>query len=210
MRVLHIIDNLSMGGGQNLLIGLSGEQKNMGHDVTVLALEACSDSLVHDKIVEEGVQVKILSEKVGLHNPFQILLLLPWLAKYDIVHVHLFPALYWVGFAKLLSFSRTPIVYTEHSTKNRRREHFLLRRIDNFVYRYLYNKIIACSDRALETYMEVYPSVRHVCAINNGVDNSKYWDAKPYSKQELLGIPDDCFLITMVARFMAQFKSSVF
>ena len=202
MRILHIIDNLSMGGGQNLLIGLAGMQKKMGHQVTVLALEPCSDSLVHDKILEEGVQIRVLTAKVGLHNPLQIFLLMPWLKKCDIAHVHLFPALYWVGFAKLLSLSHTPIVYTEHSTKNRRRGHFLLRRIDNFVYKYLYSKVIACADRALETYMEVYPSVKHVCAINNGVDVEKYWDAKPYSKHELLGISDDCFVVTMVARFM--------
>lgn len=202
MKILHIIDNLSMGGGQNLLIGLAGIQQHLGHDVCVLALESCDDTLVRDKIESEGVKVKVLSKKIGLRNPLQIFLLIPWLKKYNIVHVHLFPALYWVGFAKLLSFQNTPVVYTEHSTKNRRRTHSILRRVDSFVYQNCYDKVIACADKALDTYIKVYPKVKHVCAINNGVDTKKYWEAKPYTKQELLGISEDSFVVTMVARFM--------
>lgn len=202
MKILHIIDNLSMGGGQNLLIGLAGIQQKLGNEVTVLALEPCNDTLVKNKIEVEGVKVKVLTSKIQLYNPLQMFLLMPWLRKCDIAHVHLFPALYWVGFAKLLSLSQTPIVYTEHSTKNRRRENPVLRRVDTFVYKYCYNKVIACADKALETYQRVYPSVKQVCAINNGVDTAKYWEAKPYTKQELLGITEDCFVVTMVARFM--------
>ena len=202
MKILHIIDNLSMGGGQNLLIGLAGIQKQRGNEVYVLALEPCEDKVVSQKIEAEGVNVEILSAKVGLHNPFQIFLLIPWLRKYDIIHVHLFPALYWVGFANLLTGKRANVVYTEHSTKNRRRTHPILRRVDNFVYKYCYDKIIACADKALETYRQVYPGVKHVCAINNGVDTRKYWVAVPYTKRELLGLSDDYFVVTMVARFM--------
>lgn len=202
MKILHVIDNLSMGGGQNLLIGLAGIQKQRGNDVTVLALEPCEDKVVAQKIEAEGVKVEVLSKKVGLHNPLQIFLLVPWLRKYDIIHVHLFPALYWVGFANLLTGKRANVVYTEHSTKNRRRTHPILRRVDNFVYQHCYDKIIACADKALETYTQVYPNVKHVCAINNGVDTKKYWEAEPYTKQELLGLPEDSFVVTMVARFM--------
>ena len=202
MKILHIIDDLSMGGGQNLLIGLAGIQQKMGHDVTVLALEPCADTLVRKKIEAEGVRVDVLTERISLHNPLQIVLLMPWLRKCDIAHVHLFPALYWVGFAKMFSFSNTPLVYTEHSTKNRRRENPLLRRIDAFVYKHLYRKVIACADKALETFQQVYTNVKQVCAINNGVDTAKYWEAEPYYKQELLGISEDCFVVTMVARFM--------
>ena len=201
MKILHVIDNLSMGGGQNLLIGLAGIQQRLGHEVCVLALESCDDTLVKSKIESEGVKVEVVSEKIGLYNPLQILLLIPWLKKYDIAHVHLFPALYWAGFAKLLSLKK-PIVYTEHSTKNRRRIHPILRRVDNFVYQNCYDMVIACADKALETYIQVYPNVRHVCAINNGVDTKKYREAKPYTKQELLGISEDSFVVTMVARFM--------
>lgn len=202
MKILHVIDNLSMGGGQNLLIGLAGIQKQRGNEVTVLALESCGNTVVSQKIEAAGVNVELLSVKIGLHNPIQIFLLMPWLKKFDIVHVHLFPALYWVGIANLLTGKLAKLVYTEHSTKNRRRANPILRRVDNFVYKHCYNKIIACADKALETFQQVYPEVNHVCAINNGVDTKKYWEAEAYSKEELLGIPEDSFVVTMVARFM--------
>lgn len=202
MKILHIIDNLSMGGGQNLLIGLAGLQQKMGNEVCVLALEPCSDTLVRTKIETEGVEVKVLSNRIKLRNPIQILMLMPRLGRYDIVHVHLFPALYWAGFAKLFSLSGTPVVYTEHSTKNRRRANPILRRIDRFVYRHCYQKVIACSDKALETFRQAYPNVKNVCAINNGVNTSIYATAKPYTKKELLGVSEDSFIVTMVARFM--------
>lgn len=202
MKILHIIDNLSMGGGQNLLIGLAGRQRRLGNNVTVLALEPCEDSLVKDKIEAEGVVVSVLSRKVSLHNPLQIFLIVPWLHRFDVVHVHLFPALYWVGFAKLVSFSRTPLVYTEHSTRNRRRENPVLRGVDAFVYKHCYDMVVACSDKALETFKNFYPNVSEVCAINNGIDVAQYRNAKPYSKRELLAVPEDSFIVTMVARFM--------
>lgn len=202
MKILHVIDNLSMGGGQNLLIGLAGIQQKRGNEVCVLALEPCEDKLVKIKIEAQEVKVRVLSERIALHNPLQILLLMPWLRKYDIVHVHLFPALYWVGFAKRLSLCGTPIVYTEHSTKNRRRMNQVLRRVDNWVYRFCYQKVIACSDKAQETFKQVYPHVKTLCAINNGVDTSIFAHAKPYTKMELLGIPEDSLVVTMVARFM--------
>ena len=202
MKILHVIDNLSMGGGQNLLIGLAGLQQKKGNEVCVLALEPCSDTLVKDKIEAEGVEVKVLSYKVKLRNPLQILMLMSWLKRYDIVHVHLFPALYWVGLAKLLSRSGTPIVYTEHSTKNRRRTNPILKRIDSFVYHYCYKKVIACSDKALETFRQAYPKVGHICSINNGVNTSVFAHAKPYTKSNLLGIDENSFVVTMVARFM--------
>ena len=105
-----------MGGAENLLIGLAGIQQKRGNEVTVVSLQSSKDKVVTKKIVESGVKVELLSKRIGLHNPLQILLLAPWLKKYDIIHVHLFPALYWVGFANLLTGKRAKLVYTEHST----------------------------------------------------------------------------------------------
>lgn len=202
MRIPHIIDNLMMGGGQNLLIGLAGIQQKLGHEVTVLTLESCSNTFVKEKIESEGVRVEVLTWRVRLHNPMQIWILIPWIRRFDITHVHLFPALYWAGFSKLISMYKSPLLYTEHSTKNRRRSHSFLRCVDNFIYSCCYDKIIACSNEALETFRQAYPNVKQVCAINNGVDTAKYREAKPYSKQKMLGIPEDSFVVTMVARFM--------
>lgn len=202
MKIIHIINNLNMGGGQNLLIGLAEMQQKGGNDVTVLQLKESPDKTVANKILATGVKVETMTVSGSLYNPVLIFRLIPVLKRYDIIHVHLFPSLYWVGFANLLSGKKAHIVYTEHSTKNKRRGNPILRRVDNFVYQHCYDKVIACADKALETYLQVYPGVKHVCAINNGVDTKKYWEAEPYTKQELLGLSDDSFVVTMVARFM--------
>lgn len=204
MKILHIIDGLTMGGAENLLIGLAGEQVVRGHDVTVAPLICKDYTPVREKMEAKGVVIKPFASKGSVYNPFFIFKIACVLRKYDIVHVHLFPALYWAGFAKLLSFSGTPLIYTEHSTKNKRRGNTILHDVDRIVYQNSYKKIVACSTKALETYRESYPSVKHVCAINNGVDTKLFREAKPFSKKELLGVGEDCFVVTMVARFMTM------
>ena len=202
MKILHITGSLQMGGAENLLIPLTLEQKRQGNDVSVLLLRKACNPTVTQKIQSNGIKVSWLIDKGSLYNPLLILKLRPYLKDYDIVHVHLFPSLYWVGFAKWLTRNTAPLVYTEHSTKNRRRENPILNSVDKIVYQYAYKHIIACSEKARETYLEAYPNIKHITTVNNGVDIQQNREALPYSKQELLGISEDCFVVTMVARFM--------
>lgn len=204
MKILHIIDSLSMGGAENLLIGLAGEQAARGHDVTVAPLICVKNTPVRDKMEAKGVKVKPFAAKGSLYNLFFIFRIAKVLKKYDIVHVHLFPALYWTAFAKLLAFSKVPLVYTEHSTDDRRRGNPIFRIIDKFVYQYCYSYIVACADKALETFKQSYPKISHVGAINNGVDTQICRNAEPYSKRVLLDVGEDVFVVTMVARFMTM------
>lgn len=204
MRILHIIDTLSMGGAENLLIGLAGYQVKMGNTVTVAPLVCSDHTPVRDKLEEKGVKVNSFKSTGSVYNPFFIARIVNVLKRYDIIHVHLFPALYWAGLAKMLSGTKVSLVYTEHSTKNRRRSNVFLHAIDVFVYKYGYKKIIACSDKALETFREAYPSVKNVSAINNGVDTSIFYEAEPYKKNDLLGVDENVFIVTMVARFMTM------
>ena len=202
MKILHILDNLSMGGAENLLIGLAGEQIARGHDVVVSPLVCPEHTFVRDKMVERGIKVQPFASKGSVYNPFFIFKIIRAIHHFNIVHVHLFPALYWAGLAKILSFSKTPFIYTEHSTKNKRRDNILLRFVDKLIYQNGYKMIVACSEKALQTYQEVYPSIKHACFINNGVDTRVYREALPYSKSEFLGIDENTFIVTMVARFM--------
>lgn len=202
MKILHIIDTLTMGGAENLLIGLSGGQVDKGSDVTVAPLVCPEYTLVRDKMEKRGVLVKPLKSRGSVYNPIFSFGIAKMLREYDIVHVHLFPALYWAGIAKVLSFSRKPLIYTEHSTKNKRRGNKLLHFTDKIIYKYCYDRIIACSQKAFDSFRQAYPTVGHLTYVNNGVDTKQYIDAKPYTKKELLGISEDCFVVTMVARFM--------
>lgn len=188
-----------MGGAQSLLVELAPVQQAMGHDVTVLELTSTSDRTLVDKLNDKGVRVETISSTRSVRNPLNIFSLIPYLKQCDIAHVHLFPANYWTAIAKIISCCKTPIVTTEHSTNNKRRNIPIFKYIDAFIYN-RYQKVIACADKALETFKARYPKT-NCMSIPNGVDISKYKDALPYTKQELANIADNTFVTTMVARF---------
>ena len=190
---------MGMGGAQSLLVELAPVQKEMGNDVLVLELQSTQDRNLVMKLNEAGVSVVSLSENRSVRNPLNIFTLIPFIKKYDVVHVHLFPANYWGALAKILSFCNTPIITTEHSTNNKRRNIAIFKYIDAFIYN-RYQKVVACSDKAMETFKARYPKTRCI-SIPNGVNISKYIKAEPYTKQELAKIPEDSFVTTMVARF---------
>ena len=204
MNILHIIDSLSMGGAENVLVGLTAGLKQQGHNVTVMPLVCPNQTPVRSKIEKNGIVVLPFLEKGSVYNPILILKIAKTIRQYDIVHVHLFPALYWTAFAKVLSLSRVPLVYTEHSTNNKSRNNVFLHAIDKAVYKHGYKMVIACAEKVLETYKKAFPGIKHACFINNGVDTSLFREAVPYTKNELLGVDEDCFIITMVARFMSM------
>ena len=199
MKILHLIDRMSMGGAQSLVVEIAKVQKELGHDVEVIQLFDSLDRTFPNRLVELGIPVSALS-KGSMYNPMHIFRIKPILKNYDIVHVHLFPALYWTGFANWLNGCKTPLIYTEHSTQNKRRNKWLLNKADKFVYQKCFKCVVACADRALEIFREYYPKVNSL-SIPNGVDIAEYMNAKPYSKKELIGTDENVFTVTMVARY---------
>ena len=199
MKILHIINHMGMGGAQSLLVELAPVQKEMGHEVLVLELQSTPDRNLVKKLNEAGVTVKSLSNSRSVRNPLNIFALIPYIKKYDIVHTHLFPANYWTVFAKIFSFCKTPIITTEHSTNNKRRNIAVFKYIDAFIYN-RYQEVVACADKALETFKARYSKAKCI-SIPNGVNISKYKEALPYTKQELANIHKESFVTTMVARF---------
>lgn len=199
---------MDMGGAQSLLVELVPAQKRMGHDVSILQLKDSKDKTLIKKLVEQEIEVKALSDSRSVRSVINIISIIPFLSKYDIVHVHLFPANYWVAFAKFFSRSNTPIVTTEHSTDNKRRKIHIFKYIDAFVYN-RYRAVVACSDKAKETFKNRYGSSINCLSIPNGVNINKYLEAKPYSKSFLLNVDENTFLTTMVARFIPSKRQDV-
>lgn len=190
---------MNMGGAQSLLAELVPAQVVMGHEVTVLELEKSTDLTLTHRLASHGVSVQSLSTGRSCRNPLNVLSLLPYFKANDVVHAHLFPANYWTALTRMASFSNVPIVTTEHSTDNRRRHIAIFRYIDAFIYG-RYDSVVACSDKALDTFKERFPKVK--CeSIPNGIGLEHYKSAVPYGKMELAGVPEDSFVFTMVARF---------
>jgi glycosyltransferase involved in cell wall biosynthesis len=170
MKLLHIISSLEIGGAQRLLSDLLPLQKQQGLDVELL-VNVKDENDFTTKIQESGVKI-ISLEEPNLYSLSNVIRLRKIIKGYDVVHVHLFPSVYWAALASI--GLKVKLVYTEHSTSNRRRKKPLLRPIEKFVYRQ-YNKIISISQQTQDALQQwVQSTDSRFVVINNGVDVRRF------------------------------------
>lgn len=197
MKILHIISSLEIGGAQKLVHDLALTQKLEGNDVSVLVYYNC-DSTFEKEMIKAGVNI------ISLKCTNSKSLLLPIklrhvLKDYDVAHVHLFPALYQAALASV--GIKTPLVYTEHSTYNRRRAKKYLRPLEQLVYS-RYSKIISISEQTQEALFNwLKPrATSKFQTIHNGVKLETFHKAETKNPKDIFGrtgIP-----ILMVSRFV--------
>jgi glycosyltransferase involved in cell wall biosynthesis len=195
VRLLHIILSLEIGGAQRLLSDLLPLQKQ-NNEVKLLVLK--SVDTVFQRIIEaSGIEIIDLHCK-SYHNPLIIKRLVLFMKKSDIVHVHLFPTLYWVAMA-VYWCKGAKLVYTEHSTHNKRRNKTLFRPIERYIYS-KYDKLISISQQtqdSLMKWLKVPSGDKRFVVIENGVNMSAFSSKVPVVTNKKQ--------ITMVSRF-AQMK----
>lgn len=204
MKVLHLINWLATGGAEKLIIEtipILSEQKDLKIDLALL--DATEYPFYRDfKITNKLSEIFELS-KGSVYNPLLIFKIIPLLKKYDIVHVHLFPALYWAAIAKMISFSKTKLIFTEHSTNNRRLSDPKFRFVDKFIYKF-YSKIICISPevkKQIEVMLKI--PVNKLEVVTNGIDVEKIGRALPAQRADFNYSNEDVILI-MVAGFRIE------
>lgn len=168
MRVLRVINSLEIGGAERSITTNVPIHIKNGFDMDVLLLNG-KKTFFYNDLSKNGVKIYSIGKNSNIYNPFLIIKIIKYLKKYDIVHVHLFPALYWVAMAKLICFSKVKLVFTEHNTTNRRINVIFLRLIDNFIYR-IYDHIIAISDAAKKNLIKHLFGYDEITTIYNCVD----------------------------------------
>lgn len=197
MNIIHIITSLEIGGAQKLVHDLALSQKTLGNNVTVLVYYRCG-SILEKELETSGI--KILSLDSKNIKSIKILIKIHRIIKaYDIAHIHLFPPLYQLVLASI--GTKIPLVYTEHSTYNRRRKKNIIRPVEQFIYR-RYSKIISISEQTQNALLDwlMVKDFSKFQVIHNGVDLRKYNEAKKNTVEDLFGrsgIP-----ILMVSRFV--------
>ena len=174
MKVLQVINSLSLGGAEKLIVDSIPLYKEGGVDVDLLVLKF-TDSFFF-KELEKKCDIKVLT-KGSLYSPLLVFKLLPYLRKYDIIHVHLFPAFYWIVLAKLFSFSKVKVVFTEHNSFNRRRKNPIFKAIDRFIYNRM--DFIGCiSTGVKESLVRSLKPRTQLDVIYNGIDLDKFYSCK--------------------------------
>lgn len=183
MRILQIINSLATGGAEKLLLETLPIYKEKGIIMDLLVLNGKKYPFL--KELEKATCCTVFSGGTrSVYNPMHIFMIIPYLKKYDMVHVHLFPAQYWVVLAKIISFSKVKLLFTEHSTSNRRMKTNWLKPIDRFFYKKYY-KIICITNEVLKVlHNHTSLSEQNFKIITNGVAIEKFKDAVPYSKNE--------------------------
>ncbi|HEX9980729.1 MAG TPA: glycosyltransferase [Flavobacterium sp.] len=202
MKVLQIINNLGTGGAEKLLLQAIPLYNREGIETDLLVLNGKQHPFMKE-FAATGCKVISLGSG-SVYNPMHIFRLMKHISKYDIIHAHLFPSLYWVAFAKWLSFSKVRLVFTEHNTHNRRRNNFLLKIVDNLVYS-IYNRIICITQEVLDALSTHIAQPDKLLVIVNGVELESVPTTVAYPKSAIdPGINDTDVLLVQVAAFRPQ------
>ena len=170
MKILQIINSLATGGAEKLLLETVPLYKEKGIQIDVLVLNGFEHPFMKKLQSLNCCTIYSLGTQ-SVYNPWNIIKIIPFLKKYQVIHVHLFPAQYWVVLAKIISFSSTKLIFTEHSTSNRRiNNNGLVRSIDRFIYR-RYTKIICITSKVLNVMLDhTAISIKKFIVIPNGVN----------------------------------------
>lgn len=178
MKVLHVITCIAdSGGAEKLMEDLLPGLKREGVDVSCLVFNGF-DSNNRQTLENAGVKVYELSHNTHYYHPMRLIKLIPYLRRYDIVHVHNTPAVVFTALASILSFGDSQLVETVHSTEARLRHIKGLRIFDKWIQN-RYKTIICCSSMAASCLKEYIPNHPHIVTINNGVNLSKFVYALP-------------------------------
>ncbi len=158
MKILHIINSLRLGGAEKLLIYfLMYSEKKEDIDMNLLTLYP------YIEIKEFYNLKKIKYKTLGFKRKYDFKIL-PNLTKelrgnYDLIHVHLFPAQYYVSFSDILNRVKIPMIFTEHSIYNRRRGYKIFKIFDNLIYKY-YEKILCVSKETEKELLKWLPNLK--------------------------------------------------
>lgn len=197
MKILQIIASLYTGGAEKLIVDIVPLCQKQGYQVDVLLFDGAETpfkKLLRDKCVT----IYQLGQGGSVYNPLYLLKLKPFLQRYDIIHTHGTACQYYAALAKCLSGSRVKLVTTEHSTNNRRRNNWVFKYIDRFIYSQ-YDVLVSISEEAGHLLSD-YLLGRNVEVVSNGVDVSSFQQALPIERKSI-GVENQKVLVTMVARF---------
>ena len=204
MKILHIINSLATGGAEKLLLETLPLYNSKGIAADLLVLNGTSHPFLTKLQSLKCCTIFSLGTS-SVYNPLHIFKIIPYLKKYDIVHVHLFPAQYWVVLAKLISFSNIKLIFTEHNTSNRRLENPVFRFIDRYIYRF-YTAIIGITPE-IKTLLLKHTGLPATTfsVIENGVNLSIIKNGTALQKSEInAALKEADKIIIQVAAFREQ------
>lgn len=193
-RILHVTPALR--GGVHTVIQeiLSGTLDSYENTVVVTGKYVPLDPTIEKNIKFIGLN------KGNRFSIKKIIRVGKLIKKNDIIHVHLFPALYYCALFKAF-FPKKKFIYTEHASTNNRRKYKIFKFFEIPIYR-SYNYIVAVSESCKKNLDEWLCHKVNIQTIYNGI-NIKRFQSQPKFDFQQIGINSQ-YIITMVARLSAD------
>lgn len=201
MRILNVIGEMGYGGAELQTIEVAKRIRGPSVSVSVAVIGFCDDS-VRRRIESDGTELILLRSPLRSVVNIVRLARLIRSGRFDVVHAHLFPSLYWVALAALLLPRNVRLAYTEHSTDNSRRKWSWLRWLERWVYS-RYDQVICITDDVRHALQDWLPGLSVPIVIENGIDLKRFRVALPLSR-EAFGLCGDDRVIVMAGAFRAE------
>jgi len=167
MRVLWLIDSLTVGGAESLTVAFAQAARARGIDVTVCARTSIEGNALESEVRATGVHVVSLGAR-NLRDTRAFHHLLALARGVDVIHAHLTYAGIWGALAS--KFAPVPMVATLHvppsasGWRDRVRERLLVFLLNR------YAKRVVFVSRFLR---EQWPGIENAIVMHNGVSGSR-------------------------------------
>jgi len=170
IRVLHLIDNLDLGGAQTVLFGMLECFDRSRFEIVLAAMHAHRGSIFFERAQALGVRVVPLSPRRWL--PWY-LARLPWLlirGRFDVVHCHLYVS-NWLC-KPLAKLFRVPVVVShDHCYDRFRFDRPFFAAIDAFANRFA-DRILVIANSIRDELIKVERvSTEKIVLVPNGLSN---------------------------------------
>jgi glycosyltransferase involved in cell wall biosynthesis len=200
MKIAHLINSLATGGAEKLVVETVPLYQQAGITTDVIVANGTIHPFTQQLQASSNTTIIALGWG-SVYNPLLIFKLMRLLNNYDILHVHLFPVQYFAVAAKWLSRSKVKLVFTEHSTSNRRISNKLFVPIENYIYQ-SYHKVICITDEIKTIYSAYLPKLKNLQVIKNGVNTTKIKNATKYNAFDVISsITDLDKIVIQVSSF---------
>lgn len=204
-RLAIVNHNLGSGGAEKLIYDMALELKKINFNFSIILLTKVND-IYGKKLQEEGIEVIYLSNEWDIYNPKNILKLKKILKNYDIIHTHTYSTQLWTAFVSLFLSKGKKYITTEHSTNNRRREKYIFKYLDKWMYS-RYHKIISIT-KATQLNLQKWLNDKNeekYLIINNGINLKKYYSINKIEREKIhVNLKNEDILICMIGRFSEQ------
>ncbi len=152
LHVLHMIDSLSIGGAEKLLVTFAEVARQQQVDVTVVSLRHVANTPISDELEQLGVRVRIFDAPKLLH-PCRFWQLIGFLQRQsiDVLQTHLSSANILGPLAGRLA--KRPVVATLHNIiTNQHMHHPMRHHLETWSLRYGAHHIVAVGHNVAEAH----------------------------------------------------------